>query len=344
MSKVGPGLSDSVQSMFATHHGEIRRRSALLREGEVNSSTFARVDSHGLDDPYVNPEQQFVVFSLSTKEFAPVPEKLENPAVCIYGTFETMADAYAYARVVQTEHPEFSILVDATHKWIVAASTMEHLTSPAFVETHTKKLLDRHSMQLQKNKEEFEENVREQKAGVVKVAEEKPVASTSTMPTRRIHDNCRIHEQRLVAVSFVQDDGDVPEFLFRVYACYDTEDAMNKYVCNTCGDRVSTFDIDVIKTGTWAHPQRMIDGKSVAREVYRSSELNNVMNTHKKTPQEVERFYQDVGSQPSAEASAAPRMQVSHELRGEWEMVGQESVEAEAGVEAGAEAGTENSS
>jgi hypothetical protein len=318
-------LSEGVRNTFETHHNEIRRRSDLIQSGTVNSSTFSRVDTHGLDDPFVHPEQRFIVFSLSTKEFAPIPENLKNPAVCIYGAFETMNDAHAHARVVEREHPGFSILVDSTHKWIVAASTVEHLTDPEFVKAHTEKLLHRFEEQLKKNKQEFEENVVNRVAGKVEMKEDDPPRGDHSNPSSaqlRVNLGCRLSEQKLLAVSFVQDVDDVPEFLFRVYACYETEEAMNRYVCNTCGDRVTSFDIDVIKTCTWAYPQRMLDGKNVAKEVYRSSELNNVMNTHKKNPQEVERFYNDhpdANSQPDG-ANTAPIMEVSDQLRN-WDML-----------------------
>ena len=134
-------LSEGVRSTFEKHHNEIRRRSTIVQDGGLNSSTFERVTTNALDDPYMNPEQKFVVFSLSTKEFAPVPVDSENTGLCIYGAFETMADAHAHARLVQAEHPTFSILVDSTHKWIVAASTMEHLTNSEFVQSHTQALL-----------------------------------------------------------------------------------------------------------------------------------------------------------------------------------------------------------
>ncbi len=319
-------LSEGVKSTFEKHHNEIRRRSTLVQDGGLNSSRFERVEANALDDPFVNPEQKFVVFSLSTKEFAPVPVDSCNTGLCIYGAFETMEDAHAHARLVQAQHPTFSVLVDGTHKWIVAANTMEHLTNSEFVQSHAQSLLDKVEAQREKNRQEFEENVRNRTAGAVTTPSEEDPASTpeTVAAAQKVNKQCSAPDQKFVAVSFVQDkaDKEYPEFLFFVYACYETEDAMNRYVCNTCGDRVTHFDIDVIKTCTWAFPQRMTDGKNVPKEVYRSSELNKVMNTHKKTPQEVERFYNEHPDALEGSTSNAPPaavVEVSDEVRSDWE-------------------------
>ena len=55
---------------------------------------------------------------------------------------------------------------------------------------------------------------------------------------------------------------------------------------------MADVDIDVVKTCSWVFPQAM-DGVHVQKELYRSPELNNVMQTHKRNPQEVDRFYRE---------------------------------------------------
>lgn len=291
-------LQQGVQSTFEAHHNEIRRR-ARLDSDTLNSKTFDRVSSDGVDDPFEHPDQKFVVFSLSQAEFAPCPRDRAQPALCVYGTFETVEDAQEHARYVTRVHPKFSVFVDRTHKWIVAPVSMAHLTDAEYIEAHTRRLLEGVRKLNESNRHDFEENVANHRAGeVTAVADSTPEheGNTAGEPVQRsndrIHSDCKLSEHRLAAVSFVRDDASPPEFLFYVYACYETEESIHRYVCNTCGDRVSEHHIDIIKTCAWCFPQRM-KSSSVAKEVYRSSELNNVMSTHKKNPQQVERFYRE---------------------------------------------------
>ena len=85
----------AARELLAPHHAEIRRRADIQAAGPdaLNSKFFTRVEDDGIDQPFVNPEQIFVVFSLSQRELAPIPRDLTNPGVCFYGAFETRAEA-----------------------------------------------------------------------------------------------------------------------------------------------------------------------------------------------------------------------------------------------------------
>lgn len=306
-------ISKGVESTFVAHHTEIKRR-AHLDECDKSSTTFERVDTAAVDDPFEHPDQRFVVFSLSQAEFAPVPRDLSNPAVCIYGTFESADEARAHAQVVQRQHPTYSVLMDRTHQWIVAASTMARMSDASHTSGHRKKLISAVQARAAANTLEFEENVRNQHAGKTTVSEQDapapaPTPATAAFETgetmhgdgadaQRVSSTCRVDSQKVAVVSFVADmdeSGPTREFMFRVYACYDTDDEAHRYVCNTCGTMVSDHDIDVVKTCRWVFPQRM-KASCVHKEVYRTPELNKVMQAHKKNPQEVERFYREHGT------------------------------------------------
>ena len=162
-------MEESLKTTFQAHHDEIRRRSSVATNSEsINSMTFTRADDDGgVDPPFVNPEQTFAVFSLSHKEFAPKPECADNPAVCIYGIFETMVEAHQHAKTVLRHHPEVSILVDRTHKWITATSTVAHLTDANYVDSHIASLLGRVETTKRRNDAEFERIVEVKEAGPV---------------------------------------------------------------------------------------------------------------------------------------------------------------------------------
>ena len=254
-------LANGVQSTFTEHHNEIRRRSQLLRDDDdINAATFDRAETDAVDDPFRHPDQTCVLYSLSPTEFAPCPTEPRNPAVCIYGAFASMAEAHAHAAIVQREQPKYSILVGRTHEWIVAHATIEHMQDE-YTAKHKERLLTAHDAICAANAREFAENVAHKRMGRVrKVSDESTGdASQEAVPSlnHKINASCRVDEQRFAVVSFLQDDQDVPEFMFRLYACYETEAEANSYVRNVCGDHVRNFDIDVIKLCSWAFPQLM---------------------------------------------------------------------------------------
>ncbi len=301
--------NSGVQSIFTQHHNEIRRRSTVVHDkGTLNSKGFTHVECDGLDDPFVNSEQRFIVFSLSQQEFAPVPTEPSNPALCIYGAFQTRDDAIDHANMIYLKQPSVSVLVDETHKWIVAPTTVAHMMDETYVEQHRSRLLKGVEDALKHNTAEFHENVDNQRVGRLnndaetEKADDAPVEVSQN--SQRIHRDCRVPDQRLAVMSVIKDDAEVPEFLFRVYACYDTDVEANKYVCNVCGDAVTNVDIDVVKTCSWVFPQKM-NGVHAQREVYRSPELHNVMQCHKKNPRDVEKFYRDHDISPDWEPAHA---------------------------------------
>ena len=283
-------LTEGVKSTFSEHHAEIKRRATVNESGAFDQSVFDRVESDAVDDPFCNSEQTFVVFSLSQKEFAPIPRDPSNPAVCLYGAFETYEEAMEEAQIVRKEHPSYSVFIDKTHTWIGAYATVARMTDAAYVESKRNMLLDAVKTERETAQADFEANVSEHRAGKTsQPIDDEAVEIVGADKPDKISRSCRVEQQSLAVVSFIRDTSDEAEFLMRVYAFYNDEAEANRYVCNVCGDRVKDVDIDIIKTSTWAFPQTM-HGRHVRKEVYRSTELNNVMRAHKKAPQDVERF------------------------------------------------------
>ena len=324
----------AARELLAPHHAEIRRRADIQAAGPdaLNSKFFTRVEDDGIDQPFVNPEQIFVVFSLSQRELAPIPRDLTNPGVCFYGAFETRAEAMEHAAIVQTAHPQHSILIDETHNWICAAATLEHLGSLVHVTSQKQRLLDQHAHTREQARIEFEENVAAHRSGKVasvvdededtaKTANEKPSVREDDKDKGRIHRTCRVHGQTLAVVSFLPDDSAHREFIFRVYAFFDNEADANRYVRNVCGCNVQDYDIDVVKTCCWAFPQSM-KGESAQKEIYRSEELNKVMTSLKQAPQEVQRFYDQHEAYKQTEESSR-----TITLAGEEHMSGETTTE-----------------
>lgn len=313
-------LSD-MQKQFVEHQTEIRRRSDVADSSQVNSSTFERAENDGTDDPFVNDEQQYIVFSLSQQEFSPKPVDCNQPGVCIFGAFPNEADAAHHAKLVQREHPDISIMINRTHTWLLAVNTIAHFQNGSYVREKTERMLKNVSETIAKNEAEFEANVKEQRSGKTnKPVEEKTAPSivedVTNARSHKISNSCRVMDQKLCVASFVKDEEEDCEFLFKVYAFYDDADSANKYVRNVCGDHVKEFNIDVVSACAWIFPQQMT-GDKAKKEVYRSDELNKIMSTHKKAPQDVSRFYNENNMDPSTQITEKTNVEISDTVRKE---------------------------
>lgn len=293
MSASDDQMRQQIQSTFSEHHKEIQRRSQINEQNIHDDTTFTKVpdvENHA----FVNPSQKFIVFSLSHEDFAPRSENVKNPAVCIYGAFPTQEEATEYAvNMVGPTHPGISILLDETHKWIVAVKNPSNLSNASFVDEHRKLLLEKHRSMLHTNLKEFEENVAEKKTGdakkvATKTEDEARVPDKKTK-SHKISNQLDVRGQKLAVVSFVKDDADVPQFLFKIYAIFEKEEESNAYIRNVCGDKVQDFDIDVVSTCEWLFPQNMTY-QNVNKEIFRSEELDRIMSSHRNQPKEVERF------------------------------------------------------
>lgn len=295
MSSSDEAMKAAVQTTFEQHHNEIKRRSQITQQGYTDDKTFSKVED-SIEYNFQIQDQRFVVFSLSQQQFAPIPTNLKNPAVCIYGAFSTREEAVEYAKdSVLREHKHISIFVDDTHKWIAAVKNAECL-SESYVNEHTQRLIDQHKNMIHMNLKEFEENVKEQKAGSNSKTEEDTNISEVSEDDKdckgkshKISNRLDVRGQKVAVVSFVKDDADIPEFLFRIYGFFDKEEDANSYIRNTCGDKVEEFDIDVVSTCEWIFPQTMTY-QNANKEVFRSEELDRIMKNHKNQPKEVAKF------------------------------------------------------
>ena len=294
-------MSESIKDTFSVHHEEIQRRSMITQQGLHDSKTFSKVENVS-EFAFYNEEQKFIVFSLSHESFAPIAEDVANPGVCIYGGFPSRDEAMEYARTVMQTHTSNSIFIDEIHKWVVGASNPVHLTDADFIKKHTENLLSQHQAMIHANLKEFEENVEKKKVGHCKEKNDDEEESTASQATKRpearshkIHGSLDVRGQKVLAVSFVKDSAEVPQFLMRVYGFFENETDANVFVRNTCGEKVQDFDVDIVSSCSWVFPQRMTY-EHANKEVFRSEELDKIMQNHRNQPREVERFKQSMDS------------------------------------------------
>ena len=302
MSSSDANMQKALQSTFETHHQEIRRRSEITQSRSGSNEhvckddhTFTKVvDAQNFD--FYDDSKKFIVFSLSQQKFAPVPVECSNPAICIFGGFPSHDEAMEYAQFVMKSHDKISVFIDEIHKWIVGAKNPENINNADYITAHKEKLLDDHKQMLQKNNDDFLENVKNQQMGDVSASSKESDTQDTTITysdsrSHKISNNMDVRGQKLVVASFLKDrsDVDVPEFMFQIFGFFETEEETNAYIRNVCGDEVKNLDIDVVSTCDWIFPQRMHHDK-VKKEVFRSDELDNIMRTHKNQPKEVAKF------------------------------------------------------
>ena len=297
MTSSEENMKASIQSTFAPHMKEIQRRADIQRQGYQDNKTFKKVDDSSTYD-FQSPDQKFVAFSLSQEAFAPVPTDSKNPAVCIYGAFSTYDEALEYVKnTVMQHHPNISIFIDETHKWIAAVKSAERMIDPQYIQAHTKRLLNNHQEMLNLNMKEFQENCEKKITGNSKDKKKDTTLNenknSKSGKSHRINANLDVRGQKVAAVSFIKDDNDIPEFLLNVFGFFENEDSANAYIRNVCGDNVQDFDIDVISTCEWCFPQQMTH-ENANREVFRSEELDKIMQNHKNQPKQVAKLEESI--------------------------------------------------
>lgn len=290
---------------------EIKRRAELSRAGVSSDANFERVDAIGDDPPFVNEEQKWVLFSTSHSGFAPRAKDPRYPGIRVYGCFDTQENAIEYANeVLAPMDPNCSIQLNKTHEWICACKNTTNMGNADYVNKKTNTLLSAHKTQLQRSEVDFKKNVlkmQQANASVEPLKEttdedgpdddnnvkDKPVGDQSSDAasgsSKMLSRLCELSGQSFMCVSFVQDteSPDEPEFLFKVYGCFNTLEDADRYVRNVAGERVTEYDLNVITLLKWVFPTRDVD----VMTQYRSSELTKIMRHHREQPSKVEEYH-----------------------------------------------------
>ena len=298
--------SKSIQDTFKPYHEEIKRRTQVCSETATGSKFFQSVSSTGADHQFRDPAQQHVLFSVSHTEMSPRSLVPSQPALRIYGLFESAEAARAHAQTVMQCDPACNVQVDLAHKWILACRNIQRLSDGQLVSHKTQKLLDAYEATRIVSDKEFEANRKEQRAGgatlAAEDAEEPHACQDAKAANPHISRLAEVRAQSVVVLSCVKDtsEGEPPEFLFRAYRACESEQEADQFVRNVASREVQDFDIDVINACEWVYPQQA-DGSTIRTEVYRDDELQRIMSTHKTSGDRVQQFRKE---QEESEATA----------------------------------------
>ena len=323
------GGSQQVQEAFREHHEEIKRRSNAVHSDTPaeHSDAFERVETDVVL-PLRTEGQEVILFSVSHISMSPIAEVPTNPAIRFYGAFETAEDCLEHANQVARLDPSCNLQMGRVQEWNMAARSQDRLQDNVGCRAHVQNLLEEHARKLGKHKQDFEENRSKRQGGVhdqeavkaekdkaAKAAEEAAKRETANQEQAELRKAPRLprggeaRDCNFAVVSFIKDTiQPIPEFGFKLYACFSDTKTADIYVRNVLGNEEKEHDIDVVTVGEWLHPQA-VEGNKLQSEIWRAGELSSIMSSHRQQPNKVESFKRwresaPASSAPSAESSS----------------------------------------
>lgn len=298
----GDSHAESVKDAIGPRMEEISRRQHVADTTQHDSvSTFKRVQGT-VDPPFHDDRHKYVMFSVSSKNMFPRCFDPSQPALMVIGVYESVQEVHESVRMLQEANVPFNIQVDEMHKWIVAANDPVRLKDIDMMRQVRDDIIANDTESRLRSSAEFRENVTKQKAGSVPIVSEEKgdhVTETGDLTPAvcfRTPLPLRDQSQRYVAMLCLPDHRAVeyPEFVFCVLYVSETLDDMDRYVRNVASLEVLEYNIHVIETNAWIFPQ-MLQTQSPTNEVYRNSELNEVMSNHRNCSGEAQAFEKEQG-------------------------------------------------
>lgn len=287
--------SSDVRSHFSGRQQELERRHEVACNHQETRS-FKRATGSGRDPDFVAKEQSVVLFSVSHAEMPPKALNVTEPGLRIYGTFASEQDALAHARCIQQHDAVCNLQMHATHDWIVAAKSHANLQDASYLNEKKSRILESYSSEQRRARSDFERNRKERLAGTSLPPEEVESSQIEGAPARlasgHLPRSAEVRDQQVAVISVLPDteNPECPEFLFRVYRCFDGLDNADRYVRNVASVQMEEYNIDVVSCCEWVFPQNSSAPGAISREEFRNDELNSIMDTHAKNAGEVEAF------------------------------------------------------
>lgn len=320
-----PAANAQAKAVFDQHHDEIQRRKSAAHSETVNASSFPRAKNDTTTDlPFVLPDQEFVLYSVSHVRMPPVCENCMEPAIRLYGTFSDAEAAKDHARIVARDDPSTNLQLSRTHEWFCMAASVERLQDQEGMRDHVRRVQEAHSAARVEASSEFSANVAKREGGkgaspdaqaiahsrakrAADAAQKmEPVALTSLTRAARISRAAEVRDQSYLVVAFLADCiQDLPEPLVCVYGAFHSQEEADVYCRNTAGEEVKDHDLYVVSACEWLFPQN-IDPQKLRSEVFRSAELSSVIANHKSQPNQVENYKRWRDSTAPKEPGAAP--------------------------------------
>ena len=152
------GGGSQIRALYDGHHHEmIRRRddrdaSQCLDDAGLS---FEAIHDDLSDAPFVDPDQQWVVFNVAHVDMPPRVTDGRNPGLRLCGVFPDAASARAHAMRLYDADPDCSVAMSTTHSWTVAASHPDQMADPTWAEDRCRELTTAHEAAVERRRRDF---------------------------------------------------------------------------------------------------------------------------------------------------------------------------------------------
>jgi hypothetical protein len=226
---------------------------------------------------------------------------MNEPALRVYGAFPDETSALQHAAIVQGIDPACNLQLNRTHEWIVAAHSAERLSNAEVMEKKRSDILSHNRSSMASADRDFRHNLENKVTGGSLAEDDQECSDSCPIQVQdagkkaipRISRMAEVRDQGVVVISVLPDkvheEGEPPEFIFKVYRCCENEESADLFVRNVASVEVTDHDIDVVTACEWLYPQQA-HGKNIGKELYRDEELQNIMDKHKRSGDEVNNF------------------------------------------------------
>lgn len=281
----------SIEDAFKPAYDEIERR----KNSDNSEQMFFEKSEKSTNLDYKISDQMFVLFSISSESIPPLSTVPNNPAIKIYGCFQSEEDAKEHAEHVSSLDKACSLFINSTHQWIVAASSLSRAQDTTLMgNVITDRLKEYLKVRLSDNKE-FEDTLEKKdvERTVKPEYDDKPAYVTEKSRSHKSKSGSDVRGQKYAVVVFLPDT-ETGEPIFVVYGCLETQEEADSWVRNVLSRKITEYDIHVVSTCEWLFLNRM-QGDGAHSNKYRTPELEKIMEAQRSAPEQIKQYEEMYG-------------------------------------------------
>jgi len=280
----------SIKDAFKPAYDEIERRKTADNSERIH---FEKSDnSTNLKE--IIEDQSYTLFSISSERIPPCSTAQKNPAVRIYGTFPTEADAKEHAECVASIDPKCSLFINKTNQWLVVPSSIDRIQDGELCNSIITERLQEYLKIRLENSKEFDENLKDVTERTVRPEyEEKPITKHENSKAHKAKNGCEVRGQKYAVIVFLPDEK-TGEPIFLIHGCLESQEEADTWIRNVLSKKVTEYDIHVVSTCEWLFLNRM-QGDGAKNNKYRTPELEKIMEHQRNAPEEIKSYQEMYG-------------------------------------------------
>lgn len=281
----------SIKEAFKPAYDEIERR----KNADTTEQMYFEKSEKSTNLKERIPDQEYMLFSISSEGIPPLSTKPNNPAVKIYGCFASEEDAKEHALEIVKVDNSCSLFINKTNQWAVAASSISRMQDETLIaNVVTDRLKEYLKVRMEDNKE-FDETVKknEVERTVKPEYEEEPIVRNEKSRSHKTKVGLEVRGQKFAVIVFLPDPV-TGEPIFIVYGCLESQEEADTWVRNVLCRKVTEYDIHVVSTCEWLFLNRM-RGDGAQSHKYRTPELEKIMEAQRNAPEQIKEYEEMYG-------------------------------------------------